>query len=226
MTASAHRVGRGAIRTIRERDGVSLERVTPRHPARNHFLVVAPEPALSYLREMAVALEIDDKITFAFVSGLEMVASVCLEWHKRAGPFQRAHVVWEWDGGDVARMDSEWCALEEAVWERIALRPRPIVCRPSFLLWILWHFEDVDPDCCQAEVVRKRVESVLKKTVGVHVSGLHARTVGHLGEAVGRARRMSRLRQGGEMDRLWPTEAGTDLHELVLSWYRLARREV
>ncbi|MBF0163212.1 MAG: hypothetical protein HQM01_01695 [Magnetococcales bacterium] len=223
MTASAHRVGGGAIRTIRERDGASLERTTPRHPARNHFLLLAPEPALSYLRDLAIALEIDRNVTMVPGGSLDGVLSECLEWHKHAGPFQRMHVVWEWDGCDVEHMEASWRTVEEAVWEQIALRPRLIVCRPSFLLWILWHFEDVESEHATPESIRKRVEALLKKTVGAHVSGLHGRTVAHLGDALRRARRERRLRQDGELG--WPMEVGSDLHELVLFWYRLARRE-
>ncbi|MBF0418084.1 MAG: hypothetical protein HQL86_07550 [Magnetococcales bacterium] len=181
---------------------------------------------MSYLRDLAISLEIDRKVTLVSADTWDAVLSACLEGHKRAGPFQRMHVVWEWEGEDAASLAMRWRDIVEQVWLQVGVRPRLIVCRPSFLIWILWHFEDVESDC-QANEVRKRLERVLKRSVGVHVPALHARTVVHLGEAIRRARQKSRLRQvGGAGGAGWMMETNTDLHELVIAWYRLARREL
>lgn len=222
MNAFAQDAGPRVVRSIRERGGVSLERVTPRRPPRDHHLVLAPEAALSYLRELVVELGLEKRIISLPLPPLEGLLATCRQHLRNAGPFQRIHCVLEWDGRDPQTIRSDWETFREGVFTLAEIRPRLICCRPVFEQWILLHFEPFDPRCAEAEWVRERVAEWVPSQPGS--DGLLLRTVFHLGTALRRAQDLARARSLLGPDDTLPVMPGTHLHELILSWYKLARR--
>ncbi|MEO5346225.1 MAG: hypothetical protein H7834_07600 [Magnetococcus sp. YQC-9] len=223
MTTRSRHAGIG--HAIRERDGASLERVTPKRPARDHQLLLAPEPILNYLQELLSQLRINLKVTCIPCGSLQELPTLCRQWLDQGGPFMRIYVIVEWDGQDETSVRHAWHAFEESLLIRTRTQPRLLVCRPSFLLWILLHFEDVAAETDNAGWLQQRVEELLKQVVPkTRSTTLFARTRCRLAQALRRAQQMSWVRQNSNAEDLWPKEPGTHLHELLIYWYRLARQ--
>ncbi|MBF0215150.1 MAG: hypothetical protein HQM00_16580 [Magnetococcales bacterium] len=221
MTTSAHRPGRCvALRPVRERGGAALERAAPRRAPHDHHLLFAPEPALGYLRALIAELGLEKLITSVEFPPWESLAKSARQRIRDSGPFVRIHCVLEWDGRDAERLRSDWELFAEELFVEAGVRPRLICCRPVFELWILLHYESVSASCDEGSWIRERVGGECS------AEGLFARTSASLGIAVRRAQELARMRYAIDGDDTFPATPGTHLHELIVSWHKLARRVI
>ncbi|MBF0341848.1 MAG: hypothetical protein HQL95_12935 [Magnetococcales bacterium] len=224
MTAPVHRVPRQPAAPIRERSVSSLERLTPKRPARNHHLLLAPQAALEYLRPLLAELKLDKMVLCAPMPPVEELTGCCREWLRRSGPFQRIHGLIEWDGQHETALRHAWQTSQDELDALAGIRIRLICCRPVFALWLLVHFEEPSPAWAEASLIQTRVNAHLAALPGDPATPLHVRLAPLLGQALGRSHAMAQQRLNRFPDDTFPLEPGTQLQELITYWYKLARR--
>ncbi|MBF0296514.1 MAG: hypothetical protein HQL96_15100 [Magnetococcales bacterium] len=200
----------------RERTPLSLERRSPRRLPGKRLLLLASEPALSYLEEYIAHLGMAANTLLAPMTPAMAVAE-CRERLQTAGPFWRAFLIMEWDGDPAAPIHQAWREIQaDTEIEGV----RFLCCRPSFLLWILLHFEDPGAEAAQAAWLEQRVAHLLADRQG----SLFARTRHLLDDALQRSQRLTRERLARQpRGTLLPAEPGSELHELIVLLRKSAR---
>ncbi|MBF0429627.1 MAG: RloB domain-containing protein [Magnetococcales bacterium] len=211
MTAPALIRRHPPLTQVRDRTGLSLERNNPKRPPRDRMLLLASEPALSYLQDFLAHLKITERVVSAAIPHeKDGILAIYQERSKNAGPFRRVYCVLEWDGQQETLMRQTWYALQEAMTiETTGLRL--ICCRPSFDLWILLHFEEAGAEADDVTWLKNRVEHHLASP-----ATLFDQTKAYLEVAIQRSMKMARERQLKDIDdALLPGSPGVYLHELM-----------
>ncbi|MBF0628314.1 MAG: hypothetical protein HQL91_08835 [Magnetococcales bacterium] len=208
---------------VRERNTLSLERLVTRRPRHDNLLLFAPPAALSYLQELVTFLRLEEKITCQPLPPQESLLTRSLALIRERGPFMRLHVVWEWSGKAPETTRLAWEHYQSMLFEQASIQPRLIVCRPLFELWILLHEEDPGPWCGDVAQIQTRMASLRHLAPEASLLTL---TAPRLGVALKRSQEMARTRHFETDDDLLPLQPGTHLHELILFWHKLARRDL
>ncbi|MBF0182164.1 MAG: hypothetical protein HQM03_19275 [Magnetococcales bacterium] len=203
-------------RHARERTPLSLERRPPRRLSGKRLLLMATEPALSYLGEYIAHLGLASNTLLVPLAPATALAD-CRERLQTAGPFWRACLIMDWDGDPAAPIHQAWQAIRTDL-ETDGVRM--LCCRPSFLLWILLHFEDPGPEAARPAWLEQRVARLLADREG----SFFARTRHLLDEALQRSLRLTRERLARQpRGTLLPAEPGSELHELIVLLRKSAR---
>ncbi|MBF0126563.1 MAG: hypothetical protein HQM02_05060 [Magnetococcales bacterium] len=207
---------------MRERSFSSLERSHPGRPPRERILLLADAPALGYFQDFAASLDLQNQMVFALATPEKALATL-QEKIQKAGPFRRIYLLLDWAG----EPDSPAHHAREA----IQVFPPPetgfvrfLCCRPSFLLWILLHFEEPGAESDNVPWLEKRVAQLLADPPP-QASSLFARCGPLLETAMQRSMKITRERlQAQSGDDAFPGKPGVHIHEIIPFLRKFARR--
>ncbi|NGZ07568.1 MAG: hypothetical protein G8237_14570 [Magnetococcales bacterium] len=214
---------RTPVHAIRERTDTSLERSGPKRTMGNRrHLLLAPAVTLPYFQKMRAALELESLVVMAALDAPHQLVRTTQSQLRQAGPFQRIECVLEWHDMEAVTCRETWETYEKKLLEQTGVRPCLLRCYPVFEIWLWLHFAPLDAICTDATRIRQQVNDWLTT---LPPADLYTQTAPLLPAAITRAQELTRHHLATTPDSRWQDTPGTQLHELVLFWYKLARKK-